>query len=91
MEWTIALEIFGLIGGIATVMALLLAPMIWLGSKIDAVASELNQKIDSFRKEVHQDMSEFRKEMKDFHGRLISLETRNNLENNKNKKSNTHH
>ena len=56
MEWTVALEIFGLIGGIATVMALLLAPMIWVGSKIDA-----------FRQEVQNDMNEFRKEMKDFH------------------------
>ncbi len=80
MEWTVALEIFGLIGGIATVMALLLAPMIWIGSKID-----------SLRQEVHQDMNEFRKEMKDFHGRLISLETRKNLEDNKNNKRHTHH
>lgn len=91
MEWTVALEIFGLIGGIATVMALLIVPTIWLGSKIDAVSSELNQKIDLFRKEVDQDMSEFRKEMKYFHGRLISIETRKNFEDYKNKKSNTNH
>ncbi len=68
MEWTIALEIFGLIGGIATVMALLLAPMIWIGSKID-----------SLRQEVHEDMNEFRKEMRDFHGRLVDIETRKKL------------
>lgn len=87
MEWTIALEIFGLIGGIATVIALLIAPMLWLGSKIDSVSENLNQKIDSLRQEVKQDMAEFRqdmnefkKEMKDFHGRLISLETRRNIE-----------
>ena len=76
MEWTVTLEIFGVIGGIATVIALLVAPMLWLGSKIDSVSSELNQKIDAFRQEVHQDMNEFRKEMKDFHGRLGILEER---------------
>ena len=69
MEWTLILEIFGLTGGIATILALVLAPMIWVGSKID-----------SFRQEVHQDMNEFRKEMTDFHGRLIELETRKKLE-----------
>ncbi len=69
IEWTLILEIFGLTGGIATILALVLAPMIWVGSKIDA-----------FRQEVHQDMNEFRKEMRDFHGRLVELETRKKLE-----------
>lgn len=73
MKWDKIMEVFGLIGGIATVMALLIAPMFWLGSKIDSVSSELNQKIDSFRQEVHQ-------ENKDFHGRLIALETRRSIE-----------
>ena len=80
VEWTLILEIFGLTGGIATVLALVLAPMIWVGSKIDSTASELNSKIDAFRQEVHQDMNEFRKEMTNFHGRLIELETRKKLE-----------
>ena len=68
MGWTIVLEICGVIGGIATVMALLLAPMFWLGSKIDA-----------FRQEMHQ-------EIKDFHGRLIALETGKNLKEKKDTK-----
>lgn len=65
MEWTTALEIFGLIGGIATVLGVLLGPMIWIGSKLDA-----------FRQEMYQ-------ENKDFHGRLIALETKRNMEDKK--------
>ena len=72
MKWIIVLEICGVIGGVATLMALLIAPMFWLGSKIDSVSS----KLDSFRQEVHQ-------ETKDFHGRLISLETIDNFEDKK--------
>ncbi len=92
MEFTQICEIGGLVGGIATVLALMLVPMIWVGSKIDASRQELNQKIDackdevnnkidqkidSFRQEVQQDMNEFRTEIKDFHGRLCSIEERN--------------
>lgn len=66
MAWKLALEIIALIGGIATIMALFLGPMFYLGSKID-----------SFRKEVQADMNEFRKEVKDFHGRLSAIEERN--------------
>lgn len=66
MWWKIALEIIGAIGGVATLLALLLAPMFYLGAKID-----------SFRQEVQNDMNEFRKEMKDFHGRLCGIEEKN--------------
>lgn len=37
----------------------------------------LGNKIESFRSEVKQDMNEFRREMKDFHGRLCTIEERN--------------
>lgn len=63
MDWINVLEIFGVIGGVATILGLFLAPMFWLGSKIDNVASSLNQKIDDFKDDVNR-------EMKDFHGRL---------------------
>jgi hypothetical protein len=66
MDWNIALEVIGLIGGVATLLALFLAPMFYIGSKID-----------SFRQEVQNDMNEFRKEMKEYHGRLSSIEERN--------------
>lgn len=66
MEWDTAFEIIGVIGGIATLIALFLGPMFYLGSKID-----------SFRLEVQNDMNEFRKDMKDFHGRLCILEEKN--------------
>jgi len=65
MDWTLALEIFGIIGGIATVFAMFLGPMIWLGSKMDNLSTELRN-----------EMSEMRNEMKDFHGRLCTLEER---------------
>ena len=66
MEWKMLLEMFAVVGGIATVFVFILAPMFWLGAKLDA-----------FRQEVHDDMNEFRKEMKIFHGRLCAIEERN--------------
>lgn len=63
MDWKTVTEIAAIVGGIATLLAMFLGPMFYLGSKID-----------SFRKEVHQDMNEFRKESKDFHGRLCAIE-----------------
>lgn len=66
MNWKLALEIVGLVGGVATLIALMLGPMFYLGAKIDA-----------FKNEVRGDMNEFRKEMKDFHGRLCEIEERN--------------
>ena len=76
MGWIIVLEICGVIGGIATAMALLLAPMFWLGSKIDAFRQEMHQEMKDFKDAIHL-------ETKDFHGRLISLETRKNMEDRK--------
>lgn len=64
------LEISGIIGGIATVMALMLGPMFYLGAKIDNVKDQIHQEMVSFRSEIHQ-------EMKDFHGRLCAIEERN--------------
>ena len=52
MDWRMTLEILGVIGGLATLIALFLGPMLYLGAKID-----------SFRKEVHTDMNEFRKKV----------------------------
>lgn len=61
------IEIFTILGGIATVFGLFLGPMFYLG-----------QKISNLQNDVHT-------EMKDFHGRLCTLEERflNWLEKNK--------
>jgi len=48
MEWKIVLEILGIIGGVATILALFLAPMLWLGSKIDAFRAEMHQENKDF-------------------------------------------
>lgn len=66
VNWQNVLEILAAISGVATVFGLILAPMFWLGAKIDAVRSDL----EAFRAEVHQ-------ESKDFHGRLCAIEERN--------------
>ena len=66
MDWKLALEIVGFIGGICTFIALMLAPMFYLGAKIDNVRNEL----ENLRREFHA-------ESKDFHGRLCCIEERN--------------
>lgn len=48
MDLTTALQIVGLVGGIATVLALFLAPMIYLGSKIDAMRAEMHAESKDF-------------------------------------------
>ena len=77
MHWSLILEIVGVIGGIATLIALMLGPMFYLGSKMDNLRKDIKQDMDSFRKEIRGDMDEFRKETKDFHGRLCAIEERN--------------
>ena len=80
MDWINVLEIFGVIGGVATIFGVLLAPMFWLGSKIDAVSHELNNKIDAVSQELNNKIDTFKTEMhaemKDFHGRLCAIEER---------------
>jgi hypothetical protein len=63
--WLLALEIVGFVGGIATFIGLMLAPMFYLGSKIDAVRTDL----EAWKNESHL-------EIKDFHGKLCVLEER---------------
>jgi hypothetical protein len=63
INWNMIVQIATVTGGISAVIAMWLAPILWLGSKIDA-----------FRAEVHQDMKEFRAELKEFHGRLCAVE-----------------
>ncbi len=41
MNWMLAFEIIGFIGGISTFIALMLAPMFYLGSKIDNIHKDL--------------------------------------------------
>ena len=48
MDWKLALEIVGLVGGIATVLAFFLTPMFWIGSKIDALRMEVNKEMKDF-------------------------------------------
>ncbi len=65
INWTLILQILGVIASIATILGLILAPALWLGSKIDA-----------FRVEIKNDMGKFSEESKDFHSRLCVLEDR---------------
>jgi glucose-6-phosphate-specific signal transduction histidine kinase len=65
MNWKITFEIIGALGGITTVLALLLGPMFYVGGKIDGI----RQNMESLRKEMYE-------ENKEFHGRLVSLEER---------------
>lgn len=74
--WITILEVIGVIGGVATVLGLFLAPMIWLGSKIDQIRAEsksdwrhMDSKMDDYMKAIQQ-------EIKDFHGRLCAIEER---------------
>lgn len=41
MDWKITLEIVGCLGGIATFIGLILAPMFYLGAKIDNIHNDL--------------------------------------------------
>ncbi len=73
MNWTLTFGIIGSIGGLATLIALMLGPMFYLGSKIE----KLRDKMDENMAEIRKDMDEFRKEAKGFHGRLCAIEERN--------------
>jgi hypothetical protein len=48
MNWSMTLEIIGLIGGIVTMLAFFLMPMLWLGSKIDALREEVTKETKDF-------------------------------------------
>lgn len=63
MEWQTCLEVFGLIGGIATVFGVMMAPMFYIGAKIEGIRDELH----SFKDDMHS-------ENKDFHGKLCALQ-----------------
>lgn len=65
MNWTMILEVVGVVGGIATIIALMLGPMFYLGAKIE-----------NFKNIMHQDMKEFREELKQCHSRMSILEDR---------------
>lgn len=68
----VSTEVMGMIGGTATVLALILTPMFYLGAKMDTHRNEFRNDMNEFR----NDMNEFRKETKDFHGRLCAIEER---------------
>lgn len=72
MEWQLVIEICGVIGGVATFLALLLGPMFYLGSKIDSIRKDLQDEMKEFKEE----QKEFRSEAKNFHSRLLILEER---------------
>jgi hypothetical protein len=44
----ISLEIIGLLGGVATVLGLLLAPMIYIGGKIDKLREDMHAEMKDF-------------------------------------------
>lgn len=48
MNLLLAFEIVGFIGGISTFIALMLAPMFYLGSKIDRIHEDMQKEIKDF-------------------------------------------
>lgn len=48
MEWKIAFEIVGFLGGITAAIGLLLAPMFYLGTKIDALRKDMHNENQNF-------------------------------------------
>ena len=46
--WLIALEVVGVIGGIATILALSLGPMLYLGNKIDNIRKDIAEESKDF-------------------------------------------
>lgn len=51
MSWTVTAEIVGVVGGIATLLALMLGPMFYLGTKIESFRKNMEDKFDKFRNE----------------------------------------
>jgi hypothetical protein len=52
MEWVQILEVFGILGGIATIMGLFLGPMLYLGAKIDAFKDAVNAEMKDFHGKI---------------------------------------
>jgi uncharacterized protein YdgA (DUF945 family) len=49
MPWGLILEIVGVIGGIATLLALMLGPMFYLGTKIENLRKSMDENMRAFR------------------------------------------
>ena len=64
--------ILTLVGCFAAVIGVTLGLFLHLASKID-------NKIDSLQALIHNDMTDFHSAIKDFHGRLCSLETKKKI------------
>ncbi len=48
MDWHLILNIIALVGGIATLLALFLAPMFYLGGKIDSLKNDIYSEMKDF-------------------------------------------
>lgn len=48
INWKIALEVLGIIGALATILALFLGPMLYLGNKIDNFKDTMFQEMKDF-------------------------------------------
>lgn len=48
MEWKLAFEIVGFMGGIISFVALMLAPMFYLGAKIDRIHEDMQKEVKDF-------------------------------------------
>lgn len=60
MWWQITLEIVGIIGGIATLLAFFLAPMFYLGAKIDKLREDMHQEMKDFHGRLEHQDAEFK-------------------------------
>lgn len=79
MNWPLTLEIMGLIGGATTLLAFLLAPSLYVVSKIDALRQEVRTDMAALNERMsglNSRFDEIKEENKDFHGRLCTIEER---------------
>ena len=82
MEWAHVLTVFAIV---ATNLGTVIALYFQLDRKLDEQRKETTQKLDEQRKEttaillgIQQEINGIQQEMKDFHGRLCSIEERKN-------------
>jgi hypothetical protein len=52
MDWSLALQVTGLIGGIATILAFFLAPAFYIGAKLDKIREEMQAEMKDFHAQL---------------------------------------
>ncbi len=92
MEYAqILTTILGILGVIIGNASFVIPLFLWARSEARSDFRHLLEVTDAIRSESRDLIDEIQKEMRDFHSRLISLETRKDLEDYENKKRNANH